>query len=373
MGLTGIIQWVRRRWGRASTAGAPVALSATSPPAPLPTPLPTPPTTGEASLDLGAEFAASFEELAEILVLKPKEEPPGEAQQVEILSEKVLEHYRKTRPAPASFPAVALRVIDLMEERHLPVSKLVSVIGQDAAISATVLKLANSMMYFRGTKVQNVRTAVTHIGFANVAQIAAGVAGRALYDVRATEEFALYKQRWHHLFHRSMTVAFTAGWLAMARKVGGADRAFSGGMFHDIGKTMALRSLSGLVMAGRLRFHPTAGAIDRMLDKVHIELGVEMHKAWSLPDYLMTICQRHHDADLPDGPQFTDVHTVRLVSGLNDLRIHPDYDSPMAEEIRKSCRALKLDRTLFLKLNEQLREFAERVTSMFGVPDEADI
>jgi putative nucleotidyltransferase with HDIG domain len=323
-------------------------------------------------LDLGADFAASLEELAEILVLKPKEEPPGEAQQVEILSEKVLEHYRKTRPAPAAFPAVALRVIDLMEARHLQISQLVSVIGQDAAISATVLKLANSTLYFRGTKVQNVRTAVTHIGFANVAQIAAGVAGRSLYDVRATSEFALYKERWHHLFHRSMTVAFTAGWLAMTRKAGGADRAFSGGMFHDIGKTMALRSLSGLVMAGRLRFNPTPGAVDRMLEKVHVELGVEMHKAWSLPDYLVTICQHHHDADLPDGPELADVHVVRLVSGLNDLRIHPDYDSPMAEEIRKSCRALELDRTLFLKLNAELRGFAERVTTMFGVADEVN-
>src|SRR5204863_465547 len=93
---------------------------------------------------------------------------------------------------------------------------------------------------------------------------------------------------WDQLFHRTLTVAFTAGWLATSRRLGHADRAFTGGIFHDVGKTVALRSLCAMIMSGAVEPDIDEAVIDHVLEAVHLDLGTELHGTWNLPAYLIS-------------------------------------------------------------------------------------
>lgn len=349
-------------------------------PKPLPPPEPPPEAftksarrrrieAAEAALPPSAPPAA---ELAAMLSLRQVDISEEEEDRVDQVCTIVRERLAISRPELASFPAIALRVVAILEQPEISVDKLAGTIGQDAAISAALLRVANSAYYSRGIPVNNVRTAIMHVGLATVASLAAGIAGKALYDAQLAKEYAFYKSRWDDLFHRSMTIALGSGALAMQLGHGGADRAFAGGMFHDVGKTMALRVLTGLMLKGKIPFELSSRMIDSVLDRLHVSLGVEMAREWKLPDYVIDICQRHHDHDLEVGPATREIHIVRLVSGLNALRASPDLDSPQAVEVRHSIAALNLGRDAFLRISSQLRDFAQKVTALFDVRDSAD-
>ena len=125
--------------------------------------------------------------------------------------------------------------------------------------------------------------------------IAAAVASRSLFDVALKVEFELFGARWHSMFLRTMTTAFGASQFAFDQQIGRADHAFLSGMFHDIGKTLALRSLAALIFSGQVATPLPDRVVDEVLERVHVEIGCDLHEYWGLPGYLTTICRHHHD------------------------------------------------------------------------------
>src|SRR5262249_38456322 len=161
-------------------------------------------------------------------------------------------------------------IINLVEDPQCDVNRLVPIIGQDAAISTKLLNVSNSVAYRGMGEIQDVRSAILKLGMREVAQIAAGVAGSSLFDVTVRAEFELFTKRWRALFFNAMTVAFAAGWLSIDRNLGRPDRVFLGGMLHDVGKSIVLRSLSALVIGGTLNEPPSDAAVERVLEELHV-------------------------------------------------------------------------------------------------------
>ena len=301
----------------------------------------------------------------------PDAPPPdaGDDAQVAALVPLVKAHFAAQRPDPASFPALATRVIDLVEKPDVDVNKLVNMISQDSAISAKVLNVANSVAYRRSAEVQDLRAAVTLLGLREVANIAVGVAGRSLFDMEARAEFEVFARHWNRLYHQSMTTAFASGWLAIERRAR-SDHAFLAGMFHDIGKSIALRSLSSLVVNGKLSARCSDRVAERVIDEVHVELGVQMHSAWKMPRFLTFVCQHHHAPRAEARPEYVVLHVVRVASGLNLLRWGHVEDLDV--QIKRSIAALGLGERQVRALGAQILDYADRVATMFNIPVDAD-
>jgi HD-like signal output (HDOD) protein len=290
-----------------------------------------------------------------------------DAAAAEAIARRVLEQFESDPPDPASFPSMASQVIDLIESPEVDIHELIRVVGQDPAISAKILKVANSAWYRRPTEIEELRPAVLLLGLKEVANLAIGVAGRALFDVEARAEFALFAERWHRLYLDAMANAFAASWLCGELAVGRPDRAFLGGMFHDIGKTVALRTLSTLMIRGRLQSRVPDAVVDRVLEDVHIDLGVSLLAAWQLPEYLTNICLRHHDPRVPEVPDYADLHVVRVVSTLSLLRGgEADANLPL-DPLQQSLSALRMTREQTRKLYAHMLELTARLESTLGV------
>ncbi len=340
---------------------------------PVPVPVPEAAPEPEASAPGGGltSATATFAPFASALGLRlpaPLPEPgPEEASAREEASTRVLAHFQANRPGPASAPTLSIRILNLVAAPETDVSELARLVSSDPALAAGVLTVANSPALRGLTETETVREAITRLGFEEVARVAGAVSARSLFNPRLKSELAAHGTRFAALYHRAFTVANGAAWLALRRRNGRSDRAFLGGMLHDVGKTIALRSVAALLRQGELQLTGGGPQVDLLLDRVHLEIGGEVHQEWGLPQYLTVMAVRHHDESIPADEEFEALHEVRLVAALQDLAGEPAFAARAAGELVQSAAALGMGPLQVRELFAELRAASHRAGTAFGL------
>ena len=277
----------------------------------------------------------------------------------------VLDHFETHRPGPASFPAISLQVVELSRDAEVDLARLAGLIEMDAALSAGVLVLANSPIFRGVEKIETPRQAIARLGTAEVSRLVTALSTRSLFQPEVRAEFEALGPAWNRLFYHSAVVARTAAGLATLRKLPGAEHAFVGGMLHDVGKAIALRSVAALAMDGQIRV-PEPDSLARILHEVHVEVGRQVHQEWKLPEHLTALAARHHEPSLPRDPALSSLHLVRLASALQLLAEAPASYPAAPREAIDSARALGLGPARVQALAVELREAGEWVRLLFG-------
>jgi HD-like signal output (HDOD) protein len=261
---------------------------------------------------------------------------------------------------------VALQILNLAARPEAEVQELARLVARDPALSAGVLSVANSPVHRGLMEVETTREAVARLGFDELGRVAAAVSARTLFSPRHRAEQAAFGARFTDLFGHAVAVGSAAASVALGRPGARADRVYLGGLLHDVGKALALSALAGLVVDGKL---PALAPerVERVLDRLHVEMGGEAHQIWALPQYLTVMSLRHHDAEVPADPEFVDLHLVRLASSVADLD-DPPTAARSAREVVQSAGALGLDPFAVRALAADVREAAARAVRAFSPP-----
>ena len=113
--------------------------------------------------------------------------------------------------------------------------------------------------------------------------------------------------------HASAT-ALAAAWIT--RKLGFGKQleseAFLGGLLHDIGKLVILRSVDQIKLAGKSHCDLSVPVINEILTMAHPSLGANFLKRWDIPDVYCEIARDHHLTDFD--PNKTALVAVRLAN-----------------------------------------------------------
>ena len=277
----------------------------------------------------------------------------------QLLAGRLLDHFRAHRPGPGSLPQLALRILNLVADPDADPGELAQLVSRDPAIAAGVLRVANSAAYPQGSPAQTVRDAINRIGLRELARIAGTLSAGALFNPKARAEFAAYGAFFQEQFHHATATSMAASSLAMSVPHARSDRAFLAGLLHDVGGPIALRSLAALAHDDPALRALGPDRVRRLIDRVHVEIGSEVHQKWGLPDFATVVCVRHHDTVVPAGPDFADVHTVRLSSALHLARSLPP-DAARLAEIVQSAQALGLSRFQLRSFEAEVRVFTQR-------------
>jgi len=365
-----VLGWLRRLFGRGEPFDAPPVTNA---PASAPVAAGVAAPQAEAGLELveAGPPPDPFTPFAKALGL-PVPAAPAPLDEAEELAElelaaRVLDHCRRNKLGPASAPTLSLRILNLVATPDVEVTELARTIAADPALSAGLLNVANSA-YYRGlSEIETIRDAITRLGFDEVGRVAGALSAKSLFNPKLRQELAAFGPRFSALYKRAITVATGAAALAMRCRGARSDRAYLGGMLHDVGRTVALRAVATLTLEGGPAMPAGDPRLGRLLDRVHVEVGGEVHQEWQLPLYLTVLAVRHHDAEIPSDADFIDLHVVRLAAAVHDLRADQAAARRAADEIVQSAGALRLDPNGVRALAAELRQAEEKVAVAFGL------
>lgn len=345
-----------RGWLRGSATGAPAVQDP-----PLPRPARALP-----QMPLPEGFATAWETLQrlEAGTVDPLPlPPPAHLEQVARVRTLVLNQFQAHLPEPAAFPSVAVEVLDLLEQPDPELAQLLLLLGRDPAITAQVLRVANSAFYAREREAQDLRAAILRLGIRTAGEVAVAVASHSLFDLELRAEQEMFMVRLMDLYHDALATGFGASTVAFRARAGEPNQAFLGGLFHEIGHSLAIRALAALMVQGRLAPTQPPEVLDEVLASVHVELGATAVKLWGLPAYLQPICERHHELDLPPGPAFGNTHAVRVAAGLLRL-VRDPHDLRHGLETAQSLRTLGLPQAQVAELYGLMIGCHERAVGM---------
>ena len=287
--------------------------------------------------------------------------------QISALVLQVVAYVTQKKLDPPVVPALVPRVLAIVDEPEVDLVKLTHVIQQDLAISAKLLSVANSPLFGSSTEIKTVRQAIAHLGTEQVAQIAIGLACRSSLDSTSREP-SPFAARWQRLFQHAMTCAFTAAHLTGKQDKAAQEAAFLGGLFHDVGKAVALRALEALIAHGAFKT-PSEEMIDELLQRIHAYPGDEFYDKWTLPESLMDLCARHHQLDelVYADPQLErSFHLVCLASSFDSLLTGNAASRRSAlAEARTSADRLGMPELALRAAYADVQRFGERTARMF--------
>jgi putative nucleotidyltransferase with HDIG domain len=202
---------------------------------------------------------------------------------------------RKSLP---TIPPVLTGIIALIDDDRAGAKKLVELIERDQALTARLLRLANSAFFGQARKVSTIPRAVLLLGFSTVRNLALGV---KVWDTLGT---GVSRKELESLWSHAVQVASAARTIARQQRQVNADEAFTTGLLHDVGQlVLALRfkALYWDTVHKATSTEHLAGLEQSALGVDHAEVGSWLLEAWNLPAVMVEAVRRHHDTEVRTG------------------------------------------------------------------------
>ena len=201
------------------------------------------------------------------------------------------------------FPATGLRMAQALagDEDKIDIEEVVDLIRSDPALTADMLRRANSPLYGFKSRIDSVQQCLVLLGFQEVRQVALALSTR-----RFAGE-ALKRPELARCWASSLACAVLAERIAAAVGVS-TDRAYTAGLMQDIGRLSLFTAWPEqyAALVRRVEAQPpaddTSGFLDVERDTFgcdHCEAGAWLAARWGLPEDLQAIAGRHHDR--PEG------------------------------------------------------------------------
>lgn len=193
-----------------------------------------------------------------------------------------------------ALPLIVSQVIRLTEDPDSTAADLNAVISCDQALTAKVLRLANSAYYGFPRRVGTVTEAVVLLGFNTIRNLVLAASVSNVLQREAPGYQLARGDLWWH----SLTSAMAARLLARKVRFRAAEEAFVAGLLHDIGKLIlsqyvdqAYQELLERVTQGGL---PFMEAEQDILGFDHAQAGGLVAEKWNLPETLVEAISCHH-------------------------------------------------------------------------------
>jgi HD-like signal output (HDOD) protein len=228
-----------------------------------------------------------------------------------------------------TLPEVALRVNDVAENPDVSISELADVIGTDAALSAQLLKVANSLLYRGRYPVDSVQMAISRLGLKLVKNIVSSLIMEQMFQAPSKQ----LEDRLHALWQHSVDVAAIAHVLAAKHPGIPADEAMLAGLIHEIGVLPIL-----LKAENRPKLLQDTALLDSVIHDLSTRIGVAILESWSFPQSLIAVVAEHENyhRDSTDGPDLVDVVQVaNLQSHFNTSQSLTEEELPTVPAFKK--------------------------------------
>ncbi len=196
-----------------------------------------------------------------------------------------------------ALPHVVVRVMELTEDPNSTAQDINNALSQDQALTAKVLKMANSAFYGFPRRIATVTDATVLLGFKTVRSIVMA----ASVSEMLSQEMEGYALAPGELWKHSQSVAMAARHIAKKCKLGFVDVAYTAGLLHDIGKVILNSTLKDsyheVVELVAEQNIPFMDAEIQVLGFNHAMVGSKIAEKWNLPPELVEAIADHHNPE----------------------------------------------------------------------------
>jgi putative nucleotidyltransferase with HDIG domain len=200
----------------------------------------------------------------------------------------------RTAPELEALPVVAQRVLAIVNEDRTTIDQLATLLGTDQALTAAVLRHANSASAMPNRRIGNLREAVARIGQRAITSVVVRACAGAMLD-RGLPPYALPRRiAWRH----SATVSAAAKGLARMKHAALSEEASVAGLLHDVGKVVLTsvvpEAAAEAVSLARRQRIPVWQAEEQVLGFDHGAVGAALMRSWGLPEMVVDAVAHHH-------------------------------------------------------------------------------
>jgi putative nucleotidyltransferase with HDIG domain len=210
-----------------------------------------------------------------------------------------------------TLPTTVTQVLRLVDDPGCSVAALGKLVSGDPVLSARVLRLANSAYYGFPRAIAAVPQAITLLGLSTLRNVALSAGVFSMFRGGSARGTLDLWALWRH----SVATAATAKLVARRAGYSPAEKAFTAGLLHDLGKLLIVRYLPGslreildLVAAENVAI---GDAEQRVLGVSHPAFGAWLAARWNFPASLVdAIAFHHHPMHADDGQPLAGITSV---------------------------------------------------------------
>lgn len=267
-------------------------------------------------------------------------------------------------PSPVG---VAVRILELGQDPDVTLGDVAKVISLDPALTAKLLRMANSPLYARHRKTENLRQAITLFGVEGTITLALSFSVVNGLKGKADRRFD-----YDYFWRRSLAAATCAQVLGEQIEVRNKEDLFLCGLLQDIGMLALDKSMPELYRqcdmraghTGVLEYEHSALGLD------HAEVGAWLLQRWHFPEKLQTVIAASHvpeSAHAQPAPVRQQIDVVALASDMADLLSGHGTKEAINGVMRRAEGMLGLKREAFVDVLSSSAEVLKDIAHLFEI------
>jgi len=274
-----------------------------------------------------------------------------------IALKELLEKINRLKP----LPEVVRKIIYRIEDYEVSASELEEYILRDQALTANILKAANSPYYGFQGQISNIQRAIVLLGLEELRRIVLSTSLYDIYDTRING-YSLEKGM---LMKHSIFCSMVAQLLAnLKNSETDVDTVFTAALLHDIGKIVldqyAFEKFNLIIDMVMNQNIPFIDAENRILGYDHAHVGGLIAEKWQLPEILIEAIQFHHEPNKAKKyPELVSIiHIADIISCMFGEGLGADGMANRLNQFAISC--INLDVNDVEVITHSLPEIARR-------------
>lgn len=265
-----------------------------------------------------------------------------------------------------TLPEVVTKVLKLVENPDANLKELEKAVESDSALTAKILKVANSPFY-GGASVATASRAISVIGMSAMRTLVVSLSYRQMIGNATTTEAFDKLEYWKH----SLATATAAKVLAKLKVPAKAEEVYVAGMMHDVGMLVLDRfmpmAFDQVITMARDTGVPLHLAEQEEWEWDHATVGALLAERWGISKMVRHAIEFHHCPE-DDGDYYD---TTVLISAA-DVLAHqagmtnnqPGLDAQMPPPI---AAHLALPDEQYAAIREVVTQEVERAQALFGM------
>ncbi|NTV14019.1 MAG: HDOD domain-containing protein [Desulfobulbaceae bacterium] len=215
----------------------------------------------------------------------------------------------------------ASRLLQVAADPKHSLKDMIEIIRGDFALTAQLLRVANSVAFSPLQPVTSLDRAVAYLGEVYLIGLAISSCAAAVFDSPLTGYEGHKRDLWRHQLYCAIASRLIS---RHAKQEMPGDLAFTGGLLHDIGKAI----LSGHIVdsAGEIldgitdgRYLDYMDAEEKLFGMNHTQVGHVLAQHWKLPPVLQEVILHHHNPEAASPEHRVLVYAVHLGDALSML------------------------------------------------------